>query len=219
MIFITNCYAKITINITVASSKGGIILHFGGRDTKLISDKEVNIFNITDVNLKRGIRVEFGDTPNDVYLKDPTPYGNLYQKFKWQQVNREIIVKSASVLDIINENIVLTVHEHINNATRELKIPIKIFENVENTFKSSWSKNGLPDDEIYYDINIDFFNEKKINFENKWRNDSLRTASLLFGYQTAGKINIAPGYLCERTYSNRRRDSILIYYQWMGLNS
>lgn len=189
----TNSEDKIKITIKVASSKGGLKVNFTGADKKKISDKDVKTFNITDDNLKNGTKVELGEKPKDVFLKDPTAYGNLYRKFKWQEVRRIIKVKSVVIQDIINENVLLTVHGHINNTTRKLKIPIKLLENVENSLKSSWSKNGFPDEEIYYETRVDFFNLYHNVFENKWRSESLKLATLPFGLQSAGHINVKPG--------------------------
>ncbi|XP_023950843.2 uncharacterized protein LOC112055085 [Bicyclus anynana] len=193
---VTKCCAKIEINITVASSRRGIKVAVKGTDDKIIGDKEVNIFNITEFNLKRGVKRDFGiaPTPSDVYIKDPTPYGNLFHKYKWQQVTRKTVIKRIATQDIMYENVLLTVHDHTNNTPRKINIPVKLYENVENSLKSYWSASGYPVDDVYYVANIAFSNtkDKRIKFENKWRNDSLKMATLPVGYETAGHITIGP---------------------------
>ncbi|XP_045780841.1 uncharacterized protein LOC123877946 isoform X2 [Maniola jurtina] len=189
---IGNSSAGIQINITVASDKRDLNVTFYGSDDKVVSDREVKLYNITEDRLKNGTGHEFGVTPSDVFLTDPTPYGNLYLKYKWRQVTRRVTVSSAAVREVINEDVVLAVHEHINNTPIKVKVPIKLLQDVEYSLKSTWSKSGLPGDDVNYNTRVNFFNNKQFLFEKKWRNESMETATLPFGVQRPGNMTLAP---------------------------
>ncbi|XP_026317319.1 uncharacterized protein LOC113228269 [Hyposmocoma kahamanoa] len=186
------CSAKIKIDIKTDSIHEDIRIKVSGHDNKLVTDKEIALFNITKDNLLQGIRVELGRSPKDVFLKDPTPYKNLFKRYKWEEVRRHLKVTKTKVLQVVNEYAVLNVHEHINTASSSINYTAAVFQTVENTILSFWSKYGLPEDDIFYDIGVSFYN-KIFNYENKWRNDSIRTVNSAFGIKKEGFAEIMPG--------------------------
>lgn len=186
------CSAKIKIDIKTDSNYEDIRIKFSGDDNKLITDKEIVLFNITKENLLRGVRVELGRYPEDIFLKDPTPYKNLFKRFKWEEVRRHLKITKTKVLQIVNENTIVNVHEHINTASNSINYTGAVFQTVENTIYSFFSNYGLPVDEFFYDIDVNFHN-KKFKYENKWRNDSVRTVNSDFGVKKEGITEIMPG--------------------------
>lgn len=186
------CNAKIKINITVASNFEDTIVQFSGHDYKLITDKEITLFNLTDDNIKRGIRIELGEAPADVFLKDPTPYDNLFEMYKWPEVKRNLHIFEARVVDIFNENVEVEACDDINSTPTPINATVGILKNVENTVSSTWSSKGLPDDDIYYEVNINFL-RKAFKYENKWRNGSSRYVVEPFGVIKEGYVKVNPG--------------------------
>lgn len=185
------CSAKIKIDIKTDSYYEDVRIKFSGYDSKLVTDKEIALFNITKNNLLKGVRVELGRYPENIFLKDPTPYKNLFKRFKWQEVRRHLKITKTKVLQIVNENAVVNVHEHINTASHSINYTGDVFQRVENTILSLWSKYGLPEDDIFYDIEVKFHN-KIHKYENKWRNDSVKTVNSDFGLKKEGFIEIMP---------------------------
>ncbi|CAG5057682.1 unnamed protein product [Parnassius apollo] len=153
---------------------------------------EVKLFNITDDNLRRGLKIELGKVPDNIFMKDPTPYSNLYQKYRWKQIERNLQVKNAEVVDVLNVNTIIKTHEHINNTTNTIQSKVSIFETIENTISSFWSEEGLPEDEIFFDIDYNF-NGRAVSYHNRWRKDNLQNASQSFGVSKDGFINIQSG--------------------------
>ncbi|XP_050358155.1 uncharacterized protein LOC126778539 [Nymphalis io] len=190
LIFV-KCHARININIKVASSKGGTAVSFNGTDMKLVSEKEVKIYNITDYNLNKGLRIELGKAPDNIFLKDPTTYGNLYSNYKWKEIHRKLYIKSAKIIDIVNEKVELKSRNYINNTTRKAKIKVNLHEPVETIISSFWDKDGFHDD-IYYNIIVDHY-KTKLNFTNKWMDNNFKSKKSIFGMSNVGFINIAPG--------------------------
>ncbi|XP_063366361.1 spherulin-2A-like, partial [Cydia amplana] len=54
-------------------------------------------FNITSSNLKAAVRAHAGGTPLDVFLKSPTPWGDLYKTYNWPEVKRNTKVKRVKI--------------------------------------------------------------------------------------------------------------------------
>ncbi|CAH0718416.1 unnamed protein product, partial [Brenthis ino] len=190
--FVLKCSGKINIDIKLASHKTVAAVHFSGADNKLITAKEINLYNVTDDNLKRGARVELGRTPDDVFLKNPTPYGDLYQKYKWREVYRNVHVLSAEIDDIINENEVITVVDYINNTTNNVRKDMRMYRTVEHTMKSLWSSDGLPMDNIPYKVKVAYYLQH-FSYENKWREINFKTTKINFGVNSYGFIEVEPG--------------------------
>ncbi|XP_059045875.1 uncharacterized protein LOC131841573, partial [Achroia grisella] len=189
---IKSCNAKIKLNIKIASNEKNIDIKCSGYDNKLISDAEISLYNITKENLNKGVRVEMGKVPNDIFLKDPTPYYNLYEKYHWPEVKRHLYVKNISVLYVNNEEVLISSHEHINNSTDTVQSKKVMVHNVESTVSSTWSDEGMPKDDVSYEINVDFGRKEHI-FENKWRNNLLRSVHIPFGVVRTGFIDVKPG--------------------------
>lgn len=186
------CDNKIHLIVYTDSTKDWVWIKYNGVDNKPVTAKEQKIFNITDDNLKRGVKIELGKEPDDIFLMDPTKYGNLYAKYNWTTVMRSLRVKSAEVVEAISNEVVVKSHERINNTTKTIKSDVGISEIVESAVFSVWSKDGLPDDEIYFDVDYNFHGGV-VTYHNRWRRDNFHSASLPFGVMNNGYINIKPG--------------------------
>lgn len=188
------CSAKIIIKINVASKIERASVKFYGQDNKVVTDEDVKTFNITKENLNIGMRVELGKVPQDIFLKDPTPYENLYEYFEWPEIKRNMRIKKAKILEIINEKVTLATYEHINNTTDPIESRINFVDSTELTSFSTWSHYGLPVDEMFYDINLNV-NHLKFKYENKWRSNNISSFDLSFGITKEELIKIKSGQL------------------------
>lgn len=187
------CDAKIQINITVASNKRDAVISFSGADKKLITDHEIELFNISMVNLNRGVRVELGKVPDGgIYLKDPTPYGNVFHKFKWPEIQRNLHVERVQIHEMITKKVVLKQHEHVNYSADDSQSERSLFVDVENSAYSNWSAKGLPDEDIFYDVLFKCANTS-FKYENKWRNRSLKSSFVRFGTSDQKSMTLKPG--------------------------
>lgn len=190
-ILFTVCCAKIEINIETSKFLNRTKILFSGKDIKLVTDEEVALFNITHENLNRGIRIEMGKVPDDIFLRDPTPYEDLFKQYKWPEVGRVLRIKSTKILEFLQSNVVIKTHEHINNATLNIKSKTDMMEVVENTALSLWSANGLPADVIHNKMNINF-GYGNWSFHYKWRNETLKSVRLPFG-ASKGIVDLKSG--------------------------
>lgn len=192
LIIIIFSECEIKIFVKTATNKNDINVTYIGDDKKIITNMEVNLFNITDNNLSKGVRIELGKYPDDIYLNDPTKYGNIYENYNWTPVKRNLRVKNIKVIEVIKENIIVKNHEYINNTTNTINVNISIYETIENRVTSFWNNNGLPEDSISYNIDYNFHGNI-ISFKNQWRKNNFHSVSLPFGIKKDGYINIEPG--------------------------
>ncbi|KAJ8708078.1 hypothetical protein PYW08_010444 [Mythimna loreyi] len=185
--------ARIAINITVPFNETNVVrTTFSGSDGKVVTDAELNLFNVTNENLNKGMKEIVTKLPDAIYLKNPTPHGDTFTKFHWQEMTRRLTVKNITIIDIVNEDIVLNKHEHINNATDNIKAKRSMYTVIENRISSTWSKAGLPRDEILTNFTIAFGNGN-VSYVNKWRNESSYSAKGLVGVTKERDIMIKPG--------------------------
>ncbi|CAH2061798.1 unnamed protein product, partial [Iphiclides podalirius] len=185
------CESRIHLFVYAAPTKKEVLINYYGVDEKVVTALEEKLFNITDSNLRKGVLIELGKEPDDIFLKDPTKYGDLHYKYNWMPVKRSLRVKSAEVVDVISDKVVVKSIEHINNSTRTIKSRAIISEMVESTISSFWSVDGLPEDEVYFDIDYSF-NGRAVKYHNRWRHDNFQSASLPFGVTKNGYIIINP---------------------------
>lgn len=181
--------AKITVTINLSPNKSDIIVKYSGNDYKIVTPSELHLFNVTTENLKKGMKIEMGKAPDDIFLNDPTYYGNIFKKFRWEPVKRRLTVSNAKIVDVLNEDIVLKSQVYINNTTMSLESKRSLYETIENTARSSWYIGGLPNDYIVCNIDLNF-GYGHFKYENKWRNDTLHATRMSTGVTKKGLIEI-----------------------------
>ena len=186
--------ARVSINITVLSNKSDVFIYTNcsGYDYKVVTDAELKLFNITTARLDKSVKVHLGNVSDDIYLKHPTPHGDLFNKFNGTEMRRRLTVKRSQVIDIINEDFVLDTHEHINNTTNDITSQRSMYDDIENRISSTWSATGLPNDEIFTNFTIDF-GYGNLSYVRKWRNESTQMIRLPIGVTEKGLITIKPG--------------------------
>ncbi|XP_063622978.1 spherulin-2A-like [Cydia splendana] len=108
-------FGRIIVNIK-AAAKNESSVTIAGTDRNIISDIEMISFDITTSNLKAAVRAYSGGSPNDVFVKRPTPWGNLYERFNWTEVTRVTNVKRAKIINIATEVVTLSKYNCINQS-------------------------------------------------------------------------------------------------------
>ncbi|XP_073965782.1 U-megalopygitoxin(8)-Mo12-like [Choristoneura fumiferana] len=184
--------ARLKINITVGSFRNNVKIQTFGSDMKVVTEKEIKIFNITDYNLNRGFTKELGKAPNNLFLKDPTNYDDLFNYFEWEPVRRKLFVKKIKILEPVLEDVVLKRQSNINNSSGIVRSNVSIFQNVETVVRSSWDRRGIPDEDIYYDIIINLHNNH-FGYVKKWRDSKIKSRNLPIGIAEEGFIETKPG--------------------------
>lgn len=153
---LTIANAKIAINIEAGRNLSDILISYSGSDEAAIGEKEIEMFNIDTFNLKRAVRNKYEETPRDVFLKGPTPWGDLYEKYQWRPVTRVMKVKSVVVKDKSMKSMLVLSQNFENSSNNTIKVNAGISQTVENTVSTTWSvtKETSVTQEIEYDLNV-----------------------------------------------------------------
>ncbi|HYV45984.1 MAG TPA: hypothetical protein VFA20_14040 [Myxococcaceae bacterium] len=72
----------------------------GGSVQHVITDQERVCFGLDDASLKGAVGKHFGKEPNHAYLKSPTPWNDLYQRYHWPEVETVLVAQSAQMLEV-----------------------------------------------------------------------------------------------------------------------
>ncbi|XP_021202032.2 spherulin-2A [Bombyx mori] len=198
ILIIKSIESKISIDIDTGIDNPDITVTYAGVQVDLISEDDVTKFNIDDDNLKDAVRTYFGKSPSGVYLKSPTPWGDLYKKYKFEQVSRVLSVKSARLKSITKNPAIITTQDFENASNKTIKVNTGITHTVENTLTTTWTeaKAFSITQEIEYDINVMFTKvsgKTGFSYTSTWGKSEEVTESITIGASTGMEAELQPG--------------------------
>ena len=130
------------IEIYAGKDKASSSVKVTGTVQHVITDEERQSFKLEDAQLKDAVKKYFGKRPNDAYLHSPTPWGDLYQKYGWSQVQTVLVVESAEILEITSTPTILKTQTFTNSSNHPATFTAKIMETVEDTTSTNWSMSN-----------------------------------------------------------------------------
>ena len=86
------------VSIVAGEDEASSVVHVTGSVQHVITDEERTTFQLGDHQLKEDVGKYFGKEPNDAYLHSQTPWGDLYKRYNWLQVQTVVIAESAESL-------------------------------------------------------------------------------------------------------------------------
>lgn len=129
----------INVKIVAGKDKASSSVTASGTILHVITDQERTNFGIGDSPLKNAVNAYFGKKPNDVYVKSPTPWDDLYKTYSWPQVTTNLTVVDAKVMEITSEPIILAKKTLRNNSNVPATFTADVSDSVSNTATSSWN--------------------------------------------------------------------------------
>jgi hypothetical protein len=132
----------ITISILGGMTKDSSSAIGSGNDERVISNKELTLFGLSVDSLSNAIEKYFGKKPNDTFLSSPTPWGDLYIKYGWSQVQAVLVVDSATVTDITDQLEVVNAVSFKNGSSISGTFNCGISQSVFNTVTHETSYNN-----------------------------------------------------------------------------
>ncbi|KAF9411538.1 hypothetical protein HW555_009686 [Spodoptera exigua] len=190
--------ANIEVDITASDEASQQNLLISGANEAIISDLEVQTFQLTEENLKKSVENYFGHKPDDVFLKSPTPWGDLYVTYKWKQVNRLLKPLGAKILSVEFKPFLVLSQSFNNTSSKPSLFKAHLTQNVENTISSSWEKYSEISDsqDIKYGFDIKAMGVSgKATFYlySKWGERFLKFQTVTVGSQSGLDISLQPG--------------------------
>lgn len=136
-------YASITVNIKASAVQNQAFVGHYGKDSNIISNTERETFNITDKPLTATIAAYSGTKPTNVFVKSPTPWGDLYKTYNWEEVRRETKVKSDRIVAIKTQEVTLVKGKYTNNSTLNGTFVCNYVHEIENTVSNNFTGKNV----------------------------------------------------------------------------
>ncbi|XP_061724971.1 spherulin-2A-like [Cydia pomonella] len=173
-------------------------VHYSGIQMDIISDQERSSFSLGDNNLKNAVNAYFGRRPDDAFLKSPTPWGDLYRTYNWNQVARTLVPKSGKVLKITSQPLIVMQQVFENNSTMPATFNVGISHTVENRVSSHWTKSGelSVGQEISYGIDIKVANlggSTTFSYTSAWGIGAEKSEAMTIGATSSMEVLLQPG--------------------------
>ncbi|KAJ2951088.1 hypothetical protein O0L34_g5469 [Tuta absoluta] len=205
----TVTYATININLSTGTDQNIAKVEILGSSVEILPDGERNAWKINDDQLKDAAAAYSGGRPSDVYLKSPTPWGDLYRRNNWHQVQRTLVPKNARILGIRTEPVIVTTREFTNNSSAKATYNAGINQAVDETISSSWNKGGnlQVGQEINYKVDFgvgEVGGKTSFSFSSSWGQGTSKSQSVTVGSSTGVQVFLEPGQAVIATLTATR---------------
>ncbi|XP_075987676.1 U-megalopygitoxin(8)-Mo12-like [Anticarsia gemmatalis] len=189
--------ARISIEVEV-DNNNNVTLTYSGVEVNVVTEEDINLFDITNENLFEALTNHYGKRPRNIYLKSPTPWGDLYKSYKWEQVSRVLSIKSVRVKGISKQPIVVLSQDFENLSDQPIKVNTGISHSIQNTLTTSWSKEKeiTVSQEISYDVNLLFAKASGttgFSYTTNWGTSEEKSETVTIGANTGMETELKPG--------------------------
>ncbi|CAG9790149.1 unnamed protein product [Diatraea saccharalis] len=191
--------AKINVELSgkFDTEKPNMQVYLSGNDVGIISQNEQNAFGLNVDRLKDAVRSYFGERPDDVYVRSPTPWGDLYKTYDWTQVTRTLIPKRAKILSIESQPLIVMEQVFENNSSKPATFNVGITQQVQNTVSSTWSKEASlsVSQDISYGFDIEILNgggSTSFTYSNSWGENTEKSETVTVGASNDMEILLQP---------------------------
>lgn len=188
----------ISISIIAGNDESASSVNASGTVQHVITDEERTTFKLGDKQLKDAVKAYFGKSPNDAYLHSPTPWGDLYKKYSWPQVQMVLVVQSAEILGITSEPVIVKTQEFTNESSKKGTFNVAINESVNNTTSSNWSTGGTLSVGQKITYQIGFLGtggggETSLSYSQSWGVGGQESKSITVGSTSGVSVELDPG--------------------------
>lgn len=188
----------INISIVAGNDKSSSSVSATGTVEHIITPEERTTFKLNDLQLKNAVGKYFDRKPNDAYLCSPTPWGDLYKTYGWNQVKTILVVQSAEILGITSEPVIVKTDEFANSSSLTATFNVAISESVANTTSSSWSLGGALTIGQSFSYGVKFLGagaegETSISYEQSWGISKEESEIITVGSTSGVSVELGPG--------------------------
>lgn len=190
--------AKITIDLEAGDDISDFIINYSGYEENIITDEFISLFNIERNNLRLAVKSFYGTLPRDVFLKSPTPWGDLYKTYNWEEIRTILRVSGVRIKRNSFKKTVVLSHDFENPSNLTIKVNAGLSQSVENTITTTWSqsKEFSVAQEFEYDFSVIFAKTSgttEISFTSTYGKSEERSESVTIGSTSAVEIELKPG--------------------------
>ena len=200
----TAIFADDGFDITIVAGKdaSSSSVKVSGKVSEVITDADRTAFNIEDSDLKKAVDAYFGKKPNDAYVKSKTPWGDLYDKYSWTQVHRNIKVHSARIVDVTSEPTIISKKTLTNNSNVAATLETSISESVSNSTESNWSEEDSFTVGQSFSYDVSFLGsggggETSLEYTHTWGEGGSESQDISVGSEQSVSVYLEPGQSVE----------------------
>lgn len=202
------------INIQLRNNVENSFVNGSGILENVITDSEQRVFRLEERDIRQAIRAIGGRDPNDVFVRSPTPWGDLYRTYNWRQVHRMTQVKNAQVISFETVPEIVSVTELVNNSSVVGTFFTEMSTEVQNTTSFGWDvQHGISiGQSVSYGIGM-LGAETSFEYSHGWGNNGEVTESVTLSTGSSVSAELAPGQSVVATLiANRGRARVLVEY-------
>ena len=182
------------ISIVAGKDKQTSHVEVTGSVQHVITDEERTTFKLDDYHLKQAVDKYFGKAPNDAYLHSPTPWGDLYKRYSWPQVQTVAVPMSSEIVDITLKPVSLKTQTFTNESSHPATFNVNITDDVTDTTSTSWSTGGTLSIGQKMSYKIGFIGaETSLTYSKSWGAGGQESKSVTLGSQSGISIELKPG--------------------------
>ncbi|XP_021967588.1 hydralysin [Folsomia candida] len=186
--FTSPCRGNFAVRISPTSST------ISGSHQLVITSELRRQFGIpNDSDLKNGVRIDFGKTPNDAFVKSRTPWNDLYSTYGWQQVTSKMTGQLGSSFTERETRSVIATNDYDNESNQNVTIREILSHVIYDPVETTWSGEvGLS---ASHDFNIDVLFMKgsaSLSFTTKIGYSNKKTSASTVGSSTEVELVLRP---------------------------
>ncbi|XP_059047951.1 spherulin-2A-like [Achroia grisella] len=211
--------AKVDINIVASDNEAERAAEVAGNIVDIISDEERSSFGISDNSLKNAVGTYFGKRPDDAFVRSPTPWGDLYKSYNWDQVTRILTPVRATILNVTSQPTIVMNQVFHNNSTRTATFKAQIQQKVQNTITSKWEKGGdlTVGQSIEYGIKVEAVSvsgKTSMSYSSQWGKSVSKAEAVSVGSESGVQITLEPNQeVIAELYATRGTMQIKVDYE------
>ncbi len=217
--FVLHASDGFVITIVAGADMNSSSVEATGEVQEVITDDDRKTFNIEDSSLKSAVEKYFGKKPSDAYVKSNTPWGDLYTKYNWTQVQRVTKVHSAKILEITSTPSILSSKTLSNDSNVTATFNASISETVSNSTASNWSEEDSVSVSQEFSYDVSFLGsggggKTSFDYTHTWGQGGSEQLSIDVGSEEGISVTLKPGQsVVAELNASRGKMKIQIVYK------
>ncbi|CAB3232699.1 unnamed protein product [Arctia plantaginis] len=197
----TVVYSHIKINIKPNQDGTDATVDLHGQEKVDVSDKDRKVFRIDDGTLKRASEKYMGKRCGDVYVKPPTPWGDVFEKYGWEVVRKTVTPVKARVVGINSKPVAFGNAEYVNNHdSLNVTYSTSVTHQVEESVSHSWSTGGEVGlgMEISYSVNFGAGSaggSASMSYTASWGEETSKSRAVTLGTTSTVLVVVPPKHM------------------------
>jgi len=189
---------KFNVHITAGKEQSSCFVGASGIDKHVITDAERETFQLgTDAQLKKAVENYKGAYPDDAYLHSPTPWGDLYEKFDWEQTKVTLEPTASQILSVSTQPVQVRQQTFVNDSSVTGIFDCSISQEVTTTSASSWSTGGTFEASQSIDYHVGFLGtggggESSMSYSQEWGKGGETSSSITIGSESGVTVELKP---------------------------